>query len=337
MKNRIWQVGPALSPGNRGTVVRRAVLAIGLAVVLSNLPAPPAWSESAHESSASSTCGACHEDETRQWEASPHAKAISPAFLTEWENEGKKWECLVCHTSQYDRKTRQFSREGVSCESCHGALNENHPLEAKMALPVASEVCNACHSITYGEWRISAHGQKNIRCFDCHKMHQMGLRKDDPDQMCGTCHSERLKDFSHATHRIKGLHCITCHMPQAPGVRTKMEGTGVRGHTFGVGAETCAECHREMVHQSNEVASLEQKVERLEAVNPQESSQQLAELERKDNEMNRRLETNRRMLPWVLGLSFVLGGALGLAIARFPRRTGGPRGGPTPPAGGPFR
>jgi hypothetical protein len=67
-------------------------------------------------------------------------KTMNDISCNEWQR-GQKWECLVCHTSQYDRKTDKFSHEGVSCESCHGAMKEDHPDKSKMVLPVTSEVC----------------------------------------------------------------------------------------------------------------------------------------------------------------------------------------------------
>jgi hypothetical protein len=271
----------------------------------------------------SDRCALCHEPETKEWQASPHAQTMNDIFLNEWTNEGKKWECLVCHASRFDRKTGKFSHEGISCESCHGAAKEDHPDKSKMALPVTSEVCQSCHAITYGEWRVSAHGQKNIRCFDCHKMHQMQLRKDQPDQMCGTCHTERLKDFSHATHSIEGLHCLSCHMPEVKGAVMKIRGLGVRGHTFGVGAETCANCHRDMVHASHERATLTEEVVKLKAATPEKLMARLDELEKEAGKSREMLAANRRVFPPVVGLSFLLGIFLGVALPHFRRKKRG--------------
>ena len=269
------------------------------------------------EEKESDRCVLCHEQETKEWQASPHSQTMNDIFLNEWTNEGKKWECLVCHTSQFDRQTGKFSHDGISCESCHGAMKEDHPDKSKMGLPVTSEVCESCHAITYGEWRVSAHGQKNIRCFDCHKMHEMKLRKDQPDQMCGTCHTERLKDFSHATHAIEGLHCLSCHMPEVKGAGMKIRGLGVRGHTFGVGAETCDGCHRDMVHASHERATLNEEVKQLKAATPEKLKEQLDQLETDGTKMKEELQANRRVFPPVVALSFLLGIFLGVALPHF--------------------
>jgi hypothetical protein len=277
----------------------------------------------AEEEKTADRCVLCHEKETQEWQASKHAAAINDNYLAVWQREGKKWECLVCHTSQYDRKSGTFSHAGVSCESCHGAMKENHPDDkekGRMQLPVTSEVCQSCHSITYGEWRISAHGQKNIRCFDCHKMHGMQLRKDDPDQMCGSCHTERLQSFSHATHHIKGVQCIACHMPEVLTGAIKIKGAGLRGHTFGVGAETCTHCHREMVHQSHETASLEQEVARLKAVSPEGLEKKVTTLESQSAKQQADLQANRRVFMPLIGLAFLLGLFAGYALPHYRAR-----------------
>ena len=200
-------------------------------------------------------------------------------------------------------------------------MTEDHPDNVKKLLPVTSETCQSCHSITYGEWRISAHGQKNIRCFDCHKMHEMNLREEDRDQMCGTCHTERLKDFSHATHHLKGVQCITCHMPQVMGAGLKIKGTGARGHTFSVGAETCANCHKEMVHSRSDIATLEGEVERLKGISPEALQKQVKEQRQELDQLHMALRANRRVFSVIVVVAFCLGLAIEYAVMhRFQRK-----------------
>ncbi len=262
-------------------------------------------------------CAECHEEEAAQWKASGHAMAMKPEFLAEWEKEGKRWECLVCHTSSYDRNRGTYSRDGVGCESCHGPPNPGHPGKAKMAVKAGSETCQACHSITYAEWRLSAHGQKEVGCMACHKMHAMALRKEDPDQQCGSCHTERLQDFAHATHRQKGLQCITCHMPDPNAGHPKIKGTGVRGHSYGVGAETCAGCHRVQVHQGGEIADLKQEVSTLKASSAKDHVALIPVLEEENGKLKASLEANRTVFPWVALIGFVLGTLVGFSVFRI--------------------
>jgi hypothetical protein len=276
----------------------------------------------AEEEKESDTCVVCHEKETKEWTDSPHAQTINDRFLAEWKREGEKWECFVCHTSQYDRKSNKFSHAGVSCQSCHGPVNENHPDKVKKLLPVTAETCQACHSVTYGEWRISRHGQKNIRCFDCHKMHKMDLRKDDPDQMCGTCHTDRLKDYSHATHHVKGVKCINCHMPEVMGAGIKIKGTGAKGHSFGVGAETCANCHKEMVHSRSDIAALEGEVQRLKEITPETLQKQVVDQRKEIDQLRTAVRANRRVFSVVVLVAFCLGVAIEFAVMHHIRRKG---------------
>ncbi|NQU10655.1 hypothetical protein HQ590_07695 [bacterium] len=274
----------------------------------------------AAEEQEADTCGLCHEQETLEWTESPHAQTINDRFLGEWKREGEKWECLVCHTSQYDRKGGEFSHAGVSCQSCHGPASEDHPDKVKKLLPVTSATCQSCHSVTFGEWRISAHGQKEIRCFDCHRMHQMQLRKDDADQMCGTCHAERLQDYSHATHHLKGVQCITCHMPEVMGAGLKIKGTGVRGHTFSVGAETCANCHKEMVHSRSDIATLEGEVERLKGINPQALQHQVEQQRQEIEQLRTACRAHQRVFTVLVVVTFCLGIVIEYAFLHHRRR-----------------
>jgi formate-dependent nitrite reductase cytochrome c552 subunit len=268
----------------------------------------------AEEEKEADTCGLCHEQETKEWAASPHAQAINDRFLAEWKREGERWECLVCHTSQYDRKAGTFSRAGVSCQSCHGPADPDHPDKVRKLLPVTAATCQGCHSVTYGEWRISRHGQKNIRCFDCHKMHEMRPRKEDADQMCGTCHTERLESYSHATHHVKGVKCIDCHMPEVMGAGIKIKGTGARGHSFGVGAETCANCHKEMVHSRSDIAVLESEVLRLKAITPEALQKQVADQQKEIADLRMAVRANRRVFSVIVVVAFLLGLTIEYAI-----------------------
>lgn len=267
-------------------------------------------------------CVDCHEVETEEWSGSRHATALDEVFLGEWARVGEKWECLVCHASDYDREAATYAHGGISCKSCHGPVSEDHPDSEQKTLPVTSETCQNCHSVTYGEWRVSSHGQQDIRCFDCHTMHKMELRSTDSDAMCGTCHTERLEDYSHATHHVKGVKCITCHMPEAPGEGLKIKGTGAMGHTFTVGAETCSRCHREMVHSRSDIAHLEGEVERLKEIAPDELQEKVNALESELQRLRAVLHANRIVYGVVVVLAFGLGLVIeyGMAHHRARRR-----------------
>jgi hypothetical protein len=212
--------------------------------------------------SGADTCAGCHAAEYEQWQSSKHAGAFSATFTRFWEEAHKHPDCLACHTTGFNKADATYAFKGISCESCHGALEPKHPDGAKMPLPVDVSACKECHQRTFREWQLSGHAKANIRCFDCHEVHRQGLRQKDVEQHCGACHAERLQDFAHATHHLQGLTCTTCHMPQSPDAGV-IAGTATPPHSFFVGAQTCAACHEEMVHKSHKISTLAQEVDRL--------------------------------------------------------------------------
>jgi hypothetical protein len=94
----------------------------------------------------------------------------------------------------------------------------------------------------------------------------------------------------------------------------KIKGTGVPGHTFGVGAETCANCHREMVHARGDMAALEQEVERLKAVAPESLLSDLEHLKKENGNLKESLRANRAVFTIIASVTFVLGLFLGYPL-----------------------
>ncbi len=195
-------------------------------------------------------CQLCHEVEDCQWKLSRHSKSMGSSFLNEWELSNKDEKCLECHADIHIPQTGNIAKHAVSCESCHGPDNPDHPNQTKMVLPATSEVCKDCHCVTWGQWRVSSHGENNVQCFDCHKVHQTILVTENPDELCGTCHKEQLSDFIKASHTTAKLHCVNCHMPEPVGIQTECQGKNVRGHTFNVTSWPCSDCHSDMVHRN---------------------------------------------------------------------------------------
>jgi hypothetical protein len=193
-----------------------------------------------------------------QWKNSRHSQSMGSSFMEEWKSKGKDEECLECHTNTHDVKTGHVSENGVSCELCHGPDNPDHPSQEKsMAIPSSSDVCRDCHAVTWGQWKVSAHSQQGIQCFDCHRMHKVELLEEDPDRLCGTCHKERLGHFIKTTHSSQGLKCVNCHMPEPRTIDTEYHGKNAPGHTFIVNAWPCSGCHRDMVHKELDTPKLQ--------------------------------------------------------------------------------
>jgi hypothetical protein len=297
-------------------------LLIALLCLVDAASAAPAPSEAATAPSVSyagsETCAACHQAEYEEWNTSKHAGAFSTTFIAYRRQQGNPPECLACHTTGFDPGRRTYAFAGVSCESCHGVMQPDHPEAASMILPVDSSACATCHRQTFLEWQLSGHAKSGVRCFDCHAVHRQGLRQPETEQQCGACHAQRLEDFAHATHHAQGLTCATCHMPQPR--TTGMGGTGAPGHSFFVGAETCAACHEEMVHKSHKIPTLTEQVEQLAH---QEQAQRAEALQQRMQQLEWALDVQRSWtVKLALGL-WVVGLVMGAGWLAWRRRRNG--------------
>lgn len=129
----------------------RAPLSALFAAALSLTPEPPGgrapadqWDDSVIGAAA---CGSCHQDQYRDWLATPHARAWSVLGPAEREDP----RCVGCHTTS-DRP----GARGVQCESCHGPgadywpdfVMRDRPLAGALGLKKgdSAAVCARCHT-----------------------------------------------------------------------------------------------------------------------------------------------------------------------------------------------
>jgi len=248
------------------TFIAAFVICVGLGVAVSATqnayaqnPTPPPTTEATPTPDAnyagSDKCKVCHEDTHKTWSKTLHSQAFSsPIFQKDWVKQGSTVSCLECHTTGYDEKSGDYNEEGVTCESCHGPLVENHPVNRMPITPDAS-LCAQCHKTTTDEWRASNHGQAGINCEACHDPHSQAPRAGSVNDLCGTCHKETGSSFTHGTHANSGLECSNCHMA----VTSPASFTGglfATGHTFAVGSEACVSCHQDTVHTRDTIVQL---------------------------------------------------------------------------------
>jgi hypothetical protein len=216
-------------------------------------PAAEATPEPAY--AGSEKCAACHQDIHKTWSSTLHSQAFSsPIFQEDWVKQNSANSCLECHTTGYDPKTGKFAEEGVTCESCHGPLQPDHPTSQMPIIPDYT-LCARCHKTTTDEWRASKHGQVNINCEACHDVHSQKPRADTVNDLCGNCHKDTGSSFTHGTHANSGLKCSDCHMATA----SRTSSTGglfATGHTFAVGSEACINCHKDTVHTRDTIVKL---------------------------------------------------------------------------------
>ena len=241
------------------------LVCLGLGALISQVQpaaaAPAAQATQPQSYAGSSACAMCHEDLHTEWMTTRHAQAFSaPIFQRDWTELGKQTSCLECHTTGFNAVTGAYAEEGVTCESCHGPFQPNHPAEPMPFTPNA-ELCSQCHKGTVDEWLASPHAKANVQCQACHNPHNQTPMAATVTELCSNCHKERGDSFTHGTHASSGLECSNCHMYTAPRTEDPIMGLAATGHTFSVGSDACVGCHQETVHTRNEIIKLTGEVE----------------------------------------------------------------------------
>lgn len=256
-------------------------------------------------------CVECHASEYEAWVGTKHAQASSEEpFRVEWAAHGRPATCLRCHTTGYEPQTGETALAGISCEACHGPFKPGHP-PAVMAIAREAGDCGDCHLTTYNEWQLSVHAQQNVTCISCHAVHSQAHTTSNGQLPCATCHEERYQAFAHATHASVGADCTTCHMYMPP-TRDKTEGRVSTGHTFTIGPEACASCHRDTIHTRHEIPDLMQEISNLRAGLPTDAAERLARLE---DEVDDLRSMAARNLYVGVAAGGVVGSAAGFAAA----------------------
>jgi predicted CXXCH cytochrome family protein len=165
-------------------------------------------------------CIECHPDKKAAWMASPHANAFNSVNFQEgWKNIHQSTECLLCHTTNYQQATGEYTHAGVSCEACHGAPNPEHPA-ADYPVRSDKEYCGTCHAATMGEAQLSGHtGTAEVGCKDCHDPHSQKALVENPDDLCKECHKEDLAamdEVQSQLHLRENITCAGCHTLDVP-------------------------------------------------------------------------------------------------------------------------
>lgn len=169
----------------------------------------------------------------------------------------KPAECLVCHTTNYQASTGEFTAEGVSCEACHGKVEADHP-PAPVSIKADTEYCGTCHTTTLGEWRLTGHATTDIGCMDCHDPHSQQALFEVADDMCINCHEESMGDYLEDLHVTKGIGCVDCHALVIPPLTEPEDGIVPTGHAFTISPATCVACHTDALHAGFSLPGYEQ-------------------------------------------------------------------------------
>ena len=234
-----------------------ALLAAGgtLIVVQAQAPTPPVTGAQ----DESEPCAVCHTERQMAWQSGLHGQAgDDPVFLDAWTGQGKPGACLICHVTGYDPATATWKANGVTCESCHGPANPNHP-EEPMLMDRSPDLCGRCHSDTrfgWQDWQGSTHYQRGMDCAVCHDPHSASLKRIDPPEgvsdtndaslLCINCHREVSMNFPYSQHHEKGVSCVQCHVEHLE--NQSREPHSVPDHSFQASLKTCNTCHSDQMH-----------------------------------------------------------------------------------------
>ena len=198
-----------------------------------------------HVNTTADNCLECHQETVNAWQESSHGQAMSnEVFHQQWQEQGEPRECLSCHSTGFDPETGEFLEEGVACSTCHNP-SPNHP-DQIMHSKYSSETCGECHLETFADWQVSAHGESDMTCVNCHNPHTNTIKEENVGTLCQSCHIDEGSNYNMTTHAIEGLLCTDCHL-RVSGAPLG-EGHAQRNHTFTVDLETCNECHGEKLH-----------------------------------------------------------------------------------------
>ncbi len=183
-------------------------------------------------------CKFCHIAQYETWIQTNHSRAFE--LLVE-RNETKNENCIPCHTTGWDNKTKTYQFRDVTCEACHGsgdisnniAENVIHVMyeqnnksdeeiqsvlvqlnltKRSMVRNLTAEMCGRCHSgkhnPTYEEWNKSKHAQSLV---------DLKMNKGAKNE-CLECHSsEYITAEEHNKPTLDtvtlGNTCQACHSP----------------------------------------------------------------------------------------------------------------------------
>jgi predicted CXXCH cytochrome family protein len=201
-----------------------------------------------HDTMGDQACKDCHLDITESWKTSPHAHAFDdPVFQGRWSALGHPGDCLLCHTTNYQDTNNAYTATGVSCEACHGEVQEGHPPDV-VPIRADTEYCGECHTTTLHEWRLTGHASAGVGCMDCHDPHSQDRLFAASDDLCINCHKEDMGDYLNDLHVQKDIGCVDCHALVIPPENPPVDGIVPTGHTFTMSAATCVACHTDSLH-----------------------------------------------------------------------------------------
>ena len=156
-------------------------------------------------------------------------------------------QCRGCHEEQ--GKTFRYSnhaQQSVECEDCHGAgslhltsdKHESILKFGKMKAEEANGVCLWCHAKSdhVRNWFASAHAAQDVRCIDCHTIHEGGPHAERTAFVASG--GEVLREpRAIDSRRMQNDKCLQCHRKQDAQANLPYH------HPIREAKMTCVDCH----------------------------------------------------------------------------------------------
>ncbi len=204
-------------------------------------------------------CLACHK-EIPETGTAENPSAVNPMFSSLWAEQGKATNCLQCHVTGFDPSTGTWKTDGITCETCHSPIPENHPND-NMPVDKNTDLCRTCHTdarFGWDTWDESAHSQNDITCSNCHNPHSTSLKptdqsREDASSLCENCHKELAENITHSQHVESGATCVMCHLGESKGDDDFHK---VPDHDFKPKLDACNSCHATQMHGDGKPVSL---------------------------------------------------------------------------------
>lgn len=145
-----------LSPevGEHEETMRRVLDTLGK---LGQDPAPePRFVQAPSPFSGSDTCQRCHQAESRQWSATPHARAWGTLV---GQHRSMDAECFSCHATGVGQDggpkvpAEVHGLRDVQCEACHGPSRAHMADPRQKTAAVTESTCRQCHGTERDEGR----------------------------------------------------------------------------------------------------------------------------------------------------------------------------------------
>lgn len=142
------------------------------------------------------SCAACHEEDVRNFQMSPHARVSVPGPA-----KGKIEGCEMCHGPG------SLHVDAGGGKGVHIVNPGKNP-----------DACFACHTEKKMEFRLPYHHpvlEGKMSCTDCHEPHGMEAKPgatsiEGVDQTCFKCHSDKRGPFV-MEHEAMREGCTSCH------------------------------------------------------------------------------------------------------------------------------